>query len=97
MFHVAHARAAIAAGECEVALIAYGSTQRLVGRGSASVQELDAWEAPFRPPLPVTAYALAASRHMTHAQVAAALGCSEEASRQAQREGLDRLRKETAR
>ena len=37
MFHVAHARAAIAAGACEVALIAYGSTQRLVGRGSASV------------------------------------------------------------
>ena len=31
---------------------------------------------------------------MTHAQVAAALGCSEEASRQAAREGLDRLRKE---
>ncbi len=32
MFHVNHARAAIAAGLCEVALIAYGSTQRLVGR-----------------------------------------------------------------
>jgi acetyl-CoA acetyltransferase len=28
------------------------------------VQERDPWEAPFRPPLPVTAYALAASRHM---------------------------------
>jgi RNA polymerase sigma factor (sigma-70 family) len=34
---------------------------------------------------------------MTHAEVAAALGCSEEASRQAAREGLDRLRKETSR
>ena len=64
MFHVGHARAAIAAGLCEVALIAYGSTQRLVGRSSASVQELDPWEAPFRPAMPVTAYALAASRHM---------------------------------
>lgn len=64
MFHVAHARAAIAAGLCEVALIAYGSTQRLVGRGSASVQELDPWEAPFAPLMPLTAYALAASRHM---------------------------------
>ncbi len=64
MFHVDHARAAIAAGLCDVALIAYGSTQRLVGRSSASVQELDPWEAPFRPALPVTAYALAASRHM---------------------------------
>ncbi len=41
MFHVSHARAAIAAGLCDVALIAYGSTQRLVGRSSASVQELD--------------------------------------------------------
>jgi acetyl-CoA acetyltransferase len=62
--HVDHARAAIAAGLCEVALIAYGSTQRLVGRSSASVQELDPWEAHFRPPMPVSAYALAASRHM---------------------------------
>ena len=64
MFHIGHARAAIAAGLCDVALIAYGSTQRLVGRSSASVQELDPWEAPFRPAMPVTAYALAASRHM---------------------------------
>jgi len=64
LLHVDHARAAIAAGACEVALIAYGSTQRLVGRSSASVQELDPWEAPYRPAMPVTAYALAASRHM---------------------------------
>ncbi len=64
MLHVAHARAAIVAGACEVALIAYGSTQRLIGRAAASVQEVDPWEAPFRPALPVTAYALAAARHM---------------------------------
>jgi acetyl-CoA acetyltransferase len=64
MAHVNHARAAIAAGLCDVALIAYGSTQRSVGRGSASVQEVDPWEAPYRPPLPVAAYALAAARHM---------------------------------
>ena len=75
MLHVDHARAAITAGLCSVALIAYGSTQRLVGRGSASVQELDPWELPFRPAMPVTAYALAASRHMyefgtTRAQLA---------------------------
>jgi acetyl-CoA acetyltransferase len=62
--HLQHARAAIAAGLCEVALIAYGSTQRLVGRGSASVPEIDPYEAPYRPILPVAAYALAASRHM---------------------------------
>ncbi|MCW2983908.1 MAG: thiolase [Conexibacter sp.] len=64
MAHVNHARAAIAAGQCEVALIAYGSTQRSVGRVNASVQEQDPWEAPYAPPLPVAAYALAASRHM---------------------------------
>jgi acetyl-CoA acetyltransferase len=62
--HLAHARAAIAAGDCEVALIAYGSTQRSVGRDKASVQEISPWEAPYRPLLPLSAYALAASRHM---------------------------------
>lgn len=62
--HLAHARAAIARGDCEVALIAYGSTQRSVGRAQASVQEVSPWEAPYRPMLPMTAYALAAARHM---------------------------------
>jgi acetyl-CoA acetyltransferase len=64
MAHLNHARAAIAAGLCDVALIGYGSTQRSVGRGEASVQERDPWEAPYRPLLPMAAYALAASRHM---------------------------------
>src|SRR4051794_23087023 len=62
--HVNHARAAIGAGLCEVALIAYGSTQRSVGRHNASVQEISPYEAPYRPLLPISAYALAASRHM---------------------------------
>jgi acetyl-CoA acetyltransferase len=62
--HLHHARAAISAGECDVALIAYGSTQRSVGRAAAGVQERDPYEAPYRPPLPVAAYALAAARHM---------------------------------
>lgn len=62
--HLNHARAAITAGLCDVALIAYGSTQRLVGRAVASVQEIDRYEAPHRPMLPLAAYALAASRHM---------------------------------
>jgi acetyl-CoA acetyltransferase len=64
MAHLDHARAAIAQGLCDVALIAYGSTQRSVGRGTASVQEIDPCEAPYRPMLPVAGYALAASRHM---------------------------------
>src|SRR5712664_3367274 len=64
MFHVTHAVAAIQLGLCEVAVIAYGSTQRSVGRRQASVREVNAFETPYRPFLPSTAYALAASRHM---------------------------------
>jgi acetyl-CoA acetyltransferase len=62
--HLQHAHAAIDAGLCEVALIVYGSTQRLVGRGGASRQEVDPYEAPYEPANPMTAYALAAARHM---------------------------------
>ena len=64
MFHVAHAQAALQLGLCEVAVIAYGSTQRTIGRRHASVREYNPYETPFRPFLPSTAYALAASRHM---------------------------------
>jgi acetyl-CoA acetyltransferase len=63
-FHVAHALAAIQLGLCQVAVIAYGSTQRSVGRRQASVREINPYETPFRPFLPPTAYAMAASRHM---------------------------------
>src|SRR5437763_13848864 len=66
MFHVAHAVAALQLGLCEVAAIAYGSTQRTVGRRQASGREVDPFETPYRPFLPSTAYALAASRN-THA------------------------------
>ena len=64
MFHVAHALAALQLGLCQVAVIAYGSTQRTVGRRQASVREINPYETPYRPFLPSTAYALAASRHM---------------------------------
>ena len=64
MFHVAHAHAALQLGLCNVAVIAYGSTQRTIGRRNASVREYNPYETPFRPFLPSTAYALAASRHM---------------------------------
>jgi acetyl-CoA acetyltransferase len=63
-YHVAHAMGAIMLGLCDVALIAYGSTQRSVGRKQASVREVNPYETPFRPFLPSSAYALAASRHM---------------------------------
>jgi len=62
--HVAHAQAALQAGLCTVAVIAYGSTQRTVGRRAASAREYNPYETPFRPFLPSTAYAMAASRHM---------------------------------
>ncbi len=62
--HVAHAMAAIQLGLCDVAVIAYGSTQRTVGRAQASQRESNPYETPFRPFLPASAYALAASRHM---------------------------------
>src|SRR5260370_26662293 len=64
MFNVGHALGAIQLGLCQVAVIAYGSTQRSVGRRQASVREINPYETPYRPFLPSTAYALAASRHM---------------------------------
>src|SRR6185437_4582438 len=64
MFHVAHAQAALQLGLCKVAVIAYGSTQRTIGRRQASVREYNPYETPYRPFLPSTAYAMAASRHM---------------------------------
>ena len=64
MSHLAHAQAAIQQGVCDVALIAYGSTQRTVSRAAASAREYNPYETPYRPFLPASAYALAASRHM---------------------------------
>ncbi|HXT79093.1 MAG TPA: acetyl-CoA acetyltransferase [Acetobacteraceae bacterium] len=62
--HVAHAQAALEAGLCKVAVVTYGSTQRTVGRRAASAREYNPYETPFRPFLPASAYAMAASRHM---------------------------------
>lgn len=64
MSHVAHAHAAIEAGLCSVAVIAYGSTQRSVSRAAAAPREFNPYETPYRPILPVSAYALATARHM---------------------------------
>lgn len=64
MSHLAHAAAAIECGLCEVALIAYGSTQKSVSRQTASPADFNPYEAPFSPIMPVSAYALAAARHM---------------------------------
>jgi len=66
--HVGHAVTAIGAGRCEVALVTYGSTQRsLRSRSLARGGELRGpaqFELLWGLPLPVGAYALAATRHM---------------------------------
>jgi acetyl-CoA acetyltransferase len=64
MFHLAHAQAAIEAGMCEVAVIAYGSTQKSVGPRGLPAPEYVPHETPFKPLAPISSYALAASRHM---------------------------------
>jgi acetyl-CoA acetyltransferase len=64
MSHLAHAHAAIEAGLCSVAVIAYGSTQRSVSRAAASPREYNAYETPYQPILPTSAYALSTMRHM---------------------------------
>src|ERR687893_2317668 len=62
--HLFHATAAIDAGLCEVALIAYGSIQRSDGGRLVSGSESLPYEAQYKPRYPVSMYALAASRHM---------------------------------
>ena len=64
MSHISHAMTAIEQGLCEVAVIAHGSTQRSLSRATASPREFNPYESPYRPMLPVSAYAMAASRHM---------------------------------
>lgn len=62
--HVLHAAAAINAGWCTTALIAYGSTQLSDGGTLVTASVPNAYETPFRPRYPVSMYALAAARHM---------------------------------
>ena len=62
--HLLHAAAAIHAGLCEVALIAYGSTQRADGGKLKSAAEPYPPEQLHRPRYPITQFALAAARHM---------------------------------
>lgn len=62
--HLRHAAAAIDAGLCSVALIAYASTQGTdAGRGLRSMSEPLVYEAPHGPLWPITAFALRAQRH----------------------------------
>ena len=62
--HLRHAAAAIAAGDMTVGLIAYGSSQRSMGRRLKSMSEPSAYEIPYGPLWPITGYAMSAQRHM---------------------------------
>ena len=62
--HLLSATMALAAGQCDVTLICYGSNQRTAGGLLVSMSEPQPHEAPYKPRHPITAYALAASRHM---------------------------------
>jgi acetyl-CoA acetyltransferase len=62
--HLLHATAAIKARLCEVALIAYASTQRSEGGFRGVSDPPNPYETPYGPRYPVSMYALAASRHM---------------------------------
>ncbi|MGI6247384.1 MAG: thiolase [Pseudochelatococcus sp.] len=62
--HLLQASLAIEAGLCEVALICYGSNQRTAGGRLVSMSEPQWHETAYNPRHPITAYALATSRHM---------------------------------
>src|SRR5262249_17931768 len=68
--HLMPAMHALASGECNAVLVCYGSTQRTGAVDRAAVtkmrQVLDPqpYETPYQPMQPISAYALAAARHM---------------------------------
>lgn len=62
--HLLQATLALQAGLCNAALICYGSNQRSGGGKLVSMSEPQWHETPYQPRHPITAYALAASRHM---------------------------------
>jgi acetyl-CoA acetyltransferase len=66
--YVHHAFAAVQAGRCEVALIAYASRQRSMRTRSMAVEQDSSlsgqFEAPYGIPRPIGHYALIAARHM---------------------------------
>jgi acetyl-CoA acetyltransferase len=62
--HVISATMALQAGLCKVALICYGSNQRSASGRLTSMADPPPYEFPYKPRMPVAAYALAASRHI---------------------------------
>ena len=64
LFHLRAAMSALATGQCDVALVCYGSNQRSAGGKLASMPDPQPHEAPYRARYPISSYALAAARHM---------------------------------
>src|SRR5690606_23824212 len=62
--YVLWAALALAAGQCDVALITYGSSQRTASGKLVRSLLPSPFEAPYQALVPASAYALAASRHM---------------------------------
>lgn len=62
--YLMQATMALEAGLCDVALVCYGSNQRTAGGKLLSMSEPQWHETPYNPRHPITAYGLAASRHM---------------------------------
>jgi acetyl-CoA acetyltransferase len=64
LLHLRHAAAAISAGMCDVALIAYASSQRSDHGKLRSNSETSAYETPYGALYPITQNAMIARRHM---------------------------------
>jgi acetyl-CoA acetyltransferase len=62
--HLLTAAMALETGQCDVALIAYGSNQRSQGGRLISLSEPQVYEVPYKPRFPISSYALATARHM---------------------------------
>jgi len=62
--YLTSATMALEAGLCDVALIVYGSNQRTASGRLVTASRPPAYEAPYNPRYPISAYAMAATRHM---------------------------------
>ena len=62
--YLTSATMALEAGLCDVALIVYGSNQRTASGKLVTASRPPAYEAPYNPRYPISAYAMAAARHM---------------------------------
>ncbi|MBN9670827.1 acetyl-CoA acetyltransferase [Roseibium aggregatum] len=64
LFHLRSAMSALAAGQCDVALVCYGSNQASAGGKLVPMPDPQPYEEPYGARYPLSSYALAAARHM---------------------------------